>query len=101
MLLTINYCLIISFILFFLGMVFLLISNNLIFIFIGLEIMINAILLSMIIISHSWNQLDGQIMYILIVTVASSEIGVGLILLLKVYQRYNTLCIHTLSEISQ
>lgn len=101
MFLTINTCLMLSFILFFLGIFILLIKDNLIFIFIGLEVMINSILLSMIIISHYWNQIDGQIMYIFIITVAAAEIGIALILLVKFYQCYNTLNICILSEISQ
>ncbi|AEH39701.1 NADH dehydrogenase I chain K [Buchnera aphidicola (Cinara tujafilina)] len=101
MFLSINNCLILSFILFFLGLSILLIKQNLMFIFIGLEVMINSILLSMIAISHYWNQLDGQILYILIITVAASEVGIGLILLVKVYQNYKTLNIYILSEISQ
>ncbi|WP_075432403.1 NADH-quinone oxidoreductase subunit NuoK [Buchnera aphidicola] len=99
--LTINKCLILSFILFFLGIFILLIKENLIFIFIGLEVMINSILLSMITISHYWNQIDGQIMYIFIITVAAAEVGIALILLTKFYQCYNTLNICILSEISQ
>lgn len=101
MLLTINYFFIFSFFLFFLGLLILLIHKNLIFILISLEIMINTILLSMVVLSHYWNQIDGQIMCILIITIAASEISIGLIFLLRIYQRYKTLDIYLLSEMSQ
>ncbi|WP_343192295.1 NADH-quinone oxidoreductase subunit NuoK [Buchnera aphidicola (Formosaphis micheliae)] len=90
--------LILSIILFFLGALCIVIRRNVLFIFIGIEIMMNALALAFIFIGHYWNQSDGQIMYILIITLAASEASVGLALLIQLYRRYKTLDIDILSR---
>jgi NADH-quinone oxidoreductase subunit K len=37
-----------------------------------------------------WGQADGQIMFILILTLAAAEVSVGLALILQLYQRLST-----------
>ena len=90
--------LLLSSILFILGIFTIVIRRNLLFILIGLEVMMNAMALAFVVIGSYWNQADGQIMYILIITLAASEAGIGLALLLQFYRRYYTLDIDTLSR---
>ncbi|HXK00387.1 MAG TPA: NADH-quinone oxidoreductase subunit NuoK [Buchnera sp. (in: enterobacteria)] len=90
--------LILSCILFVLGAVSIVIRRNVLFILIGLEIMMNSVALAFIVIGSYWGQADGQIMYILIITVAASEASIGLALLLQLYRLHKTLDIDTLSR---
>jgi NADH-quinone oxidoreductase subunit K len=61
--------------------------RNLIMILIGVEIMLNAAGLAFIGASLKWQQLDGQAFVIFILTVAASEVAVGLALIVYSYRR--------------
>ncbi|VFP78092.1 NADH-quinone oxidoreductase subunit K [Buchnera aphidicola (Cinara cuneomaculata)] len=97
--LLLNYGLIISLTIFLMGLVSLLKHKNLIFMLISLELMTNAVALVLILVGHHWNQLDGQIMYVFIITAAAAEVSIMLTFFLKIYKEYNTLDIFKLSEI--
>ena len=56
-------------------------------ILIGVEIMLNAAGLAFIGASLKWQQLDGQAFVIFILTVAASEVAVGLALIVYSYRR--------------
>ncbi|XBC39375.1 MAG: NADH-quinone oxidoreductase subunit NuoK [Buchnera aphidicola (Nurudea shiraii)] len=90
--------LILSSILLMLGFLSLIIHKNLLFMLISLEIMINAVSLALVTVGSYWNQVDGQIMYILILTVGASESGIGLALLIQCYRKLKTLDVDKLSE---
>ncbi|ANF16959.1 NADH:ubiquinone oxidoreductase subunit K [Buchnera aphidicola (Schlechtendalia chinensis)] len=93
-----SHALILSSILLILGLTSLLIQKNILLMLISLEIMINAVALALVVVGSYWNQVDGQIMYILIITLGASESGIGLALLVKCYKRFKTLNINKLSE---
>lgn len=78
-------------ILFVLGLLGLLARRNLIFMLVGLEIMLNAAGLAFIVAGARWNQADGQIMYIFILTTAAAELAVGLALAVRFRLHFKTL----------
>ena len=78
-------------VLFTLGLFGLLLRRNVIFVLMSLEIMMNASALAFITAGARWVQPDGQIMFILILTLAAAEVSVGLALVLQVYRRYVSL----------
>lgn len=77
-------------VLFALGMVGVLVRRNLIFMLMSIEIMLNAAGLAFIVAGSRWGQADGQIMFILILTLAATEVSVGLALILLLYHRLTT-----------
>jgi NADH-quinone oxidoreductase subunit K len=77
--------------LFALGLLGLLLRRNVIFVLMSLEIMMNASALAFISAGARWVQPDGQIMFVLILTLAAAEVVVGLALVLQVYRRYVSL----------
>ena len=83
--------------LFALGLLGLLLRRNVLFVLMSLEVMLNAAALAFIAAGSRWMQPDGQVMFVLIVTLAASEAAVGLALVLQVYRRYVTLDTDTLS----
>ncbi|CAL4319550.1 NADH-quinone oxidoreductase subunit NuoK [Buchnera aphidicola] len=93
------YPLLLSSILFIIGIISLIVRKNLLFILISLEIMINSVSLALISVSSYWDQIDGQIMYILLITLSASEASISLILLLQFFRNKNTLNLVKLSEI--
>ena len=89
--LTMEHGLYVASMLFALGLFGLLARRNVIFVLMSLEIMMNAAALAFISAGARWQQPDGQIMFILILTLAASEVAVGLALVLQVYKRYVSL----------
>ncbi|KZW97030.1 NADH-quinone oxidoreductase subunit NuoK [Aeromonas veronii] len=76
----------------------LLIRRNLLYILMSIEIMMNASALAFVVAGSRWAQADGQIMYILVISLAAAEASIGLALLLLLYRRYHTLNVDTVSE---
>lgn len=83
--------LILAAILFVLGLTGLVIRRNLLFMLIGLEIMINASALAFVVAGSYWGQTDGQVMYILAISLAAAEASIGLALLLQLHRRRQNL----------
>jgi NADH-quinone oxidoreductase subunit K len=90
--------LILAAILFALGLIGVLVRRNLIAVLMSLEIMLNAAGLAFIVAGSRWNQPDGQIMFLLVLTLAAAEVGVALGLVMQIYRRFKTLDADALSE---
>jgi NADH-quinone oxidoreductase subunit K len=88
---SIQHGLLLAMILFALGVIGVLMRRNLIFMLMSVEIMLNAAGLAFIVAGARWDQADGQIMFILILTLAAAEVSVGLALILQLYHRLATL----------
>lgn len=80
------------------GLTGLVIRRNLLFMLIGLEIMINASALAFVVAGSYWGQTDGQVMYILAISLAAAEASIGLALLLQLHRRRQNLNIDSVSE---
>jgi NADH-quinone oxidoreductase subunit K len=83
--------LILAGILFMLGLISVLVRRNIIFMLISVEIMLNAAGLAFITAGARWGQADGQVMFIFILTMAATEVSVGLALILQIYHQLKTL----------
>jgi NADH-quinone oxidoreductase subunit K len=83
--------LILTGILFIIGVTGLLIRRNLIFILMSIEIMLNAAGMAFIVAASKWIQPDGQVMFIFILAMAAAEVTVGLALILQVNYKFKTL----------
>lgn len=84
--------------LFALGLIGIIVRRNILFVLMSLEVMMNAAALAFVLAGSRWVQPDGQVMFILILTLAASEASIGLALVLQLYRRYHTLDIDTTSE---
>ena len=87
----IEHVLILATLLFVAGLVGLMARRNIIFILMSLEVMLNAAALAFVAAGALWGQADGQIVFLLILTVAAAEVSVGLGLVLQVQRRFHTL----------
>ena len=83
--------LILAGILFFLGLAGVLMRRNLVFILLSIEIMLNAAGLAFVAAGSRWEQADGQVMFIFILTMAAAEVSVGLALVLQIHRDFKTL----------
>lgn len=93
-----HHGLILAVVLFILGFTCLVIRRNLLFMLIGLEVMINAAALAFVVGGSYWNQPDGQVMYILAISLAAAEASIGLALLLQLHRQRQDLDIDKVSE---
>ena len=93
-----EYGLIVAGILFVLGTIGVLVRRNVIFMLLSLEIMFNAAGLAFVVAGARWNQPDGQIMFIFILTMAAAEVAVGLALVLQLYHRFKSLDVDIASQ---
>ena len=82
-----NYFLILSIVLFVLGIMAFFIKKDLITQFMSVEVMLNAANLAFITFAKSHGSLDGQIIVFFIITVAAAEAAIGLAIILMVYRR--------------
>lgn len=85
-----SYGLILSGILFFLGLIGVLVRRNIIFMLISVEIMLNSAGMVFIFAGQRWMQTDGQIFFLFILTMAAAEVSVGLALILQMYHHFKT-----------
>lgn len=85
-------------VLFGLGLIGLMVRRNILFILMSLEVMMNACALAFVVAGSRWIQADGQIMFILVITLAAAEASIGLAIFLQLYRRFNTLDIDAASE---
>ena len=79
--------LIVSIILFSIGLLGVVVRRNLIVMYMGLELMLNAANLALVSFSHYRDNLDGQILVFFIITVAAAEVAVGLALIVALYRK--------------
>ncbi len=91
--------LILAAMLFTLGLVGLIVRRNIFFMLMSIEIMLNAAGLVFIVAGSRWGQPDGQVMFLFILTVAASEVSIGLALILRLYQQFETLDVDAASEL--
>jgi NADH-quinone oxidoreductase subunit K len=93
-----SHGLILAAILFLLGLAGLLVRRNLVFALISLEVMLNAAGLAFIIGASRWGNVDGQVMFLMILTLAAAEVAVGLGLVLQLFRKHGTVDLDVLSE---
>lgn len=85
-------------ILFTMGLVGLIVRRNILFVLLCIEIMMNSAALAFVVAGSRWAQADGQIMFILILSLAAAEASIGLALVIQLYRNYHTLDIDNASE---
>ncbi len=90
--------LILAAILFVLGVIGVLTRRNLVFVLLSLEIILNATALAFVVAGSRWGESDGQIMFLMIISLAAAEVAIGLGLVLQLFHRYKTLDLNVLSK---
>tara|TARA_R110001592_G_C12928084_1_gene729184 strand:+ start:255 stop:563 length:309 start_codon:yes stop_codon:yes gene_type:complete len=94
-----SHILILASILFSIGFVGVIVRKNTLFILMSLEVMLNAVGVAFIGAGSAWQQADGQVMFMLVLTLAAAEVAVGLALLIQMQRRFKSLNIDLLSKL--
>jgi len=97
---SLEFPLLLAGILFALGLAGVVVRRNLLFVLMSIEIMINAGALAFVAAGSRWAQPDGQVLFLLVLTLAATETSVGLALLLQLQRRFRTLDTDAAGEMS-
>ncbi|MBI5183662.1 MAG: NADH-quinone oxidoreductase subunit NuoK [Nitrospinae bacterium] len=85
-----SHYLVLSAILFTIGMMGVIIRRNAIIIFMSIELMLNGVNLTFIAFSRFLNNIDGHIFAFMVMTVAAAEAAVGLAIIISVFRNKPT-----------
>lgn len=86
-----TYYLVLSAILFAIGVTGVVIRRNIIVILMSVELMLNAVNLTFVAFSRSLGAIDGQVIVFFVMTVAAAEAVVGLAIIISVFRHRQTL----------
>jgi len=87
----ISYYIILSAVLFGLGVVGFVFKRNIITIFMSIELMLNAVNLAFVAFSREFNQLDGLVFVFFVIVVAAAEAAVGLAIIMVIARNRKSL----------
>jgi NADH-quinone oxidoreductase subunit K len=87
---SLNYYIILSAVLFCIGVLGVMIRRNAIIMFMCIELMLNAVNLLMVAFSRYFGDTNGQVFVVFIMAVAAAEVAVGLAILMMIYRNAKT-----------
>ncbi len=97
--LTLTHYLILSFILFSIGVAGVLTRRNIIIVLMSLELVFNSVNVSLAAFSYFLRSLNGMIFVVFSIAIAAAEVAVGLAILVVVYRQRKTVYVDDLSEL--
>ncbi len=94
---SLPHYLILSALLFSLGVIGVLTRKNILIIFMCIELMLNAVNLTFIAFARHLGSIDGQVFVFFVMTVAAAEVAVGLAIIVILYRFKSTVNIDSLN----
>jgi NADH-quinone oxidoreductase subunit K len=94
-----EHYLVVSALLFALGLMGVIVRRNLLIIYMSLELMLNSANLVLVAFSRFTNNLDGQVFVFFTITVAAAEVAVGLALIVAIYRKRQTTHVEDLTSL--
>lgn len=92
---------IVSAILFIIGVLGVLIRRNAILMFMSVELMLNAANLALVAFAREYVQVEGHVFTFFVMTVAAAEVAVGLALIVAIFQSRETINVDELNELKR
>lgn len=93
-----NWYLMLSAVVFMIGVFGFLTRRNIIIMFMSVELMLNAVNISLVAFSHYLQDLRGQILVIFIITVAAAEAAIGLAIIIALFRNKDTIHVDEMDE---
>ncbi len=91
--------LVLSAAIFSIGLIGVIVRRNMIVVLMCIELMLNAVNINLVAFSHRLASLDGQILAILVITIAAGEAAVGLAIIIQVYRLRSSLNVDEAKEL--
>jgi NADH-quinone oxidoreductase subunit K len=79
-----------SAVLFIMGVLGVLVRRNAIMIFMSIELMLNSANLALVAFARQWGDVGGQLMVFFVITVAAAEVAIGLALIVAIFKSKQT-----------
>jgi NADH-quinone oxidoreductase subunit K len=99
---TLTHFLIVSAILFSLGVYAVITRKNAIMVLMGIELILNSANINFIAFSrYGGMQLDGQAIAVFVIILAAAEAAVALAIVLNIYQRFHTVNVDEISKLKE
>lgn len=86
-----SYFLVLSAILFGLGVIAFIFKRNILTVFMSIELMLNAVNLAFVSFSRAYGRLEGQVFVFFVIVVAAAEAAVGLAIIILIHRNRGTL----------
>ena len=86
----VSYYLVLSAILFAVGVAGVLVRRNVIVMFLAIELMLNAVNLALVALGRRIGSMDGQVIVFFVMTVAAAEAAVGLAIIISMFRNRET-----------
>ena len=93
-----NWYLMLSAVVFMIGVFGFLTRRNIIIMFMSIELMLNAVNISLVAFSHYLQDMRGQILVIFIITVAAAEAAIGLAIIIALFRNKDTIHVDEMNE---
>ncbi|MFQ5498664.1 MAG: NADH-quinone oxidoreductase subunit NuoK [Candidatus Zixiibacteriota bacterium] len=98
---TVSAYLVVAAVIFAIGTIGVMISRNIIVLFMSVELMLNAANLVLIAFSKALNVTDGHAFVFLVLTVAAAEAAIGLAMVITIYRNRETINIDRFSMLKR
>jgi NADH-quinone oxidoreductase subunit K len=95
----VSYYLVLSAVLFGLGVVAFVFKRNIITVFMSIELMLNAVNLAFVAFARAHNQLDGLVFVLFVIVVAAAEAAVGLAIVIMLAQNRRPLSVERMDHL--
>ena len=95
----ISYFIVLSAVLFGLGVIGFLFRRNIITMFMSIELMLNAVNLAFVAFGRSLGQLQGQVFVFFVIVVAAAEAAVGLAIVIVVFRSRQSLNVERVNQL--
>ena len=94
-----SYYLVLSAVLFGLGVIAFIFKRNILTIFMSIELMLNAVNLAFVTFSRSLGLLQGQVFVFFVIVVAAAEAAVGLAIIILIHRNRGTLDVENVDSL--
>ena len=94
-----NYYVLLSAVLFTLGVVGVLTRRNAIIIFMSVELMLNSANLAFVAFARQFQSVNGQIFVFFVMTVAAAEVAVGLALIVTIFRTKKSISVDDINQL--
>ncbi len=92
-----EYFVVLSAVLFIMGVLGVLVRRNAIMIFMSIELMLNAANLALVAFARQWGNVGGQLTVFFVIAIAAAEVAVGLALIVAIFRTKKSIDIDELN----
>ena len=97
--LPVSYYIVVSTIMFVVGLVGILVRRNFLIILFAVELMLNAANINLVAFSRHYGEVDGQVISLFVIVIAAAEAAVGLAIIIVLFRNKRTTNVDEIKEL--